>query len=214
MKPKLNLFLIIFSTYILVACNMPTEPIEDNGLDKNGILTAAAQTVEAILTGDSQQTIEETATPTFEVTSQDLTETPDPNDLITSTVIPDEATEEIDPACNLAYFISDVTVKDGTDFEPSEVFIKTWRLKNVGTCTWTSDYELVFFDGYSMGGNASQQLTNIDIAPEEEMNISIELTAPIVEGKYKGFWKLRSPEGTVFSFANDNTFWVEIDVVE
>ncbi|MCE1254907.1 MAG: hypothetical protein LWX83_15340, partial [Anaerolineae bacterium] len=45
--------------------------------------------------------------------------------------------------CNWVRFVSDVSVPDGSAFNPGQVFIKTWRLQNIGTCTWTSDYELV-----------------------------------------------------------------------
>jgi len=35
--------------------------------------------------------------------------------------------------CDWAQFISDVTVPDGTKYEPGATFKKTWRLKNIGT---------------------------------------------------------------------------------
>jgi len=54
--------------------------------------------------------------------------------------------------CDRAQFISDVTVPDGTTFAPGAAFNKTWRLKNVGTCTWTTSYSLVFDSGEKMGG--------------------------------------------------------------
>lgn len=46
-------------------------------------------------------------------------------------------------SCDWAQFITDVTVPDGTKYEPGETFEKTWRLKNIGTCTWTISYSLV-----------------------------------------------------------------------
>ncbi|HGJ66308.1 TPA: hypothetical protein ENS27_13160, partial [bacterium] len=46
--------------------------------------------------------------------------------------------------CNWAGFVADVTVPDGTSFAPGAAFIKTWRLKNIGTCTWTGKYGLSF----------------------------------------------------------------------
>ena len=46
--------------------------------------------------------------------------------------------------CDAAAFVRDVTIPDGTIVEPGRDFTKTWRLKNVGTCSWTTAYALVF----------------------------------------------------------------------
>src|SRR5512145_1793119 len=54
-----------------------------------------------------------------------------------------------------AQFIADVTVPDGTRFDPGATFKKTWRLKNIGTCTWTTSYSLVFDSGEKMGAASS-----------------------------------------------------------
>ena len=56
------------------------------------------------------------------------------------------------PACDWAQFVADVTVPDGTTFAANQTFTKTWRLKNIGFCTWTTSYALVFDSGNSMGG--------------------------------------------------------------
>ena len=56
--------------------------------------------------------------------------------------------------CNWAQFVADVTVPDGTSYAPSTAFKKTWRLKNIGTCTW-SDVSLIFSSGEKMGDRKS-----------------------------------------------------------
>src|SRR5512143_599465 len=50
-----------------------------------------------------------------------------------------------------AQFVADVTIPDGTRFAPSATFQKTWRLKNIGTATWTTAYSLVFDSGDRFG---------------------------------------------------------------
>jgi len=40
--------------------------------------------------------------------------------------------------CNLASFVSDVTIPDNTSIELNDTSPRLWRLKNVGSCTWTS----------------------------------------------------------------------------
>ena len=42
--------------------------------------------------------------------------------------------------CDMAQFVADVTVPDGTTYAPGAAFTKTWRLKNIGTCTWSTSY--------------------------------------------------------------------------
>ena len=37
-----------------------------------------------------------------------------------------------------AQFVADVTVPDGARYDPNAAFTKTWRLRNIGTCTWTT----------------------------------------------------------------------------
>ena len=56
--------------------------------------------------------------------------------------------------CDWAQFIADVTVPDGTTYTPGATFQKTWRLKNIGTCTWTTSYALIFDSGNQLGARA------------------------------------------------------------
>ena len=113
----------------------------------------------------------------------------------------------------VATFIADVTYPDGTIVSPWQSFLKTWRIKNVGTCTWNSEYQLVFESGDAMSGPAHQQLTEIHIPPGETLDISVQLTAPETSGTYRGNWKLRSPHGDIFGTTTGNPIWVEIEVV-
>jgi hypothetical protein len=112
--------------------------------------------------------------------------------------------------------VSDVTVPDGSDFDPGETFIKTWRLRNAGSCTWNSQYDLVFHSGDAMSAPADVQLTSGSVAPGATVDVSIQLTAPNSPGGYQGFFRLRSGSGVVFGIGDnaDVSFWVEIEVIE
>src|ERR1044072_9305710 len=59
--------------------------------------------------------------------------------------------------CNKAAFVTDVTVQDGTAFAPGAAFTKTWRLKNAGTCAWTTAYKLVYYSGEQMSAPTNIQ---------------------------------------------------------
>lgn len=114
--------------------------------------------------------------------------------------------------CDRAQFISDVTVPDGTSFAPGFVFSKTWRLKNVGTCTWTN-YSLMFDSGEKMSG-PDAALIPTSVAPGQTVDITISLTSPTTAGTYRGYWKLKNNNGVPFGIGSGGTksFWVEIKV--
>jgi len=143
-----------------------------------------------------------TPTPTFTGTPP----TPTPTGSATRTPTPGPA------ACDRAQFISDVTVPDGTTFQPNTNFSKTWRLKNIGTCTWTN-YSLIFDSGEKMSGPDSA-LISTSVAPNQTVDISINLTAPAGGGTYRGYWKLKNNTGVPFGIGSAGTksFWVEIKV--
>lgn len=115
-------------------------------------------------------------------------------------------------ACDRAQFIADVTVKDGTAFAPGIGFSKTWRLKNVGTCTWTN-YSIMFDTGEKMGGPDSA-LIPTTVAPGQTVDITLNLTSPTTAGTYRGYWKLKNNTGVPFGIGSAGTksFWVEIKV--
>lgn len=112
-----------------------------------------------------------------------------------------------------AQFVSDVNVPDGTRFEAGTAFKKTWRIKNVGTCTWTSSYQLVFDTGERMNGPASTALAG-NVAPGATVDLMVDLTSPSAAGRYIGYWKLKNAAGTLFGIgaAANRSWWVEIVV--
>jgi hypothetical protein len=117
--------------------------------------------------------------------------------------------------CNAANFQADVTIPDGTKFAPGASFKKAWRVKNVGSCTWGTDYDLVFVEGERMNGKKAVGLPGM-IRPGETLDISVGLTSPDEPGKYRGYWMFRSDSGEWFGIgqAANKAFWVEIKVVE
>jgi hypothetical protein len=110
------------------------------------------------------------------------------------------------PPSDSASYIADITIPDGTVISPGQSLTKTWRMRNTGTTTWGSGYQLVFISGDQMGAP-----TTVDIpatSPGDEVDISVNLTAPESDGEHKAYWRLRNPDGTYFG----PTIWVEIKV--
>jgi len=110
--------------------------------------------------------------------------------------------------CNLASFVTDVTISDNTEIQVNKAFTKTWRLKNVGSCTWTSGYQLIFDSGDKMGGPDSQKLTDNTVAPGQTVDVSVNLTAPGATGTYKGNWKIRDPNGVIFGLSTGSFYLI------
>lgn len=98
--------------------------------------------------------------------------------------------------CADSAFVKDVTIPDGTVLAPGEVFFKTWRFRNTGSCTWNGDYSLIFVKGSDMDG--SDIILDQTVKVNKNVDISIVLTAPYKEGTYTGYWKLQDDYGYTF----------------
>ena len=194
--------LLLVGLAALSACNFPVASVTP---DLNA--TAAAETLAAQLTSIAQPQPTTPAPPTAIPVS--------PTTPPTSTTAPTLTPSQTTVPCDRAEFVSDVTYPDGTDLAPGAAFTKTWRLRNTGSCTWTSSYSLVFDHGDSMGAAASTQLTTGTVAPGQTVDVSVNLTAPAVAGTYRGYFRLRNTSGVVFGIGPQaqTAFWVEIEVV-
>ncbi|MBN1487121.1 MAG: hypothetical protein JW981_05720 [Anaerolineae bacterium] len=100
-------------------------------------------------------------------------------------------------------FIADVTIPDGTSINPGKSFIKTWRVKNSGTCTWDSTYQWVFSKGTQMNGNSTIPIEGT-VAPGAEYQFSVNLVAPTAAGKHSGEWRITDNSGAPFGLVTVN----------
>jgi hypothetical protein len=206
MKNVKQLLFITFavSAFILSACNFPTENNADNTA-----ATAVALTANAVFT----QAAETAAIPIASATTAPGATLLPTNTSLPPTVPPPTVTKTPIP-CNRASFVKDVTYPDGAEVAAGSSFTKTWRIKNNGSCTWTSGYVLLFDSGDQMNAPATGPVTSGTVAPGETVDISVNLTAPGAPGSYQGNFKLRSADNIVFGInANaQGPFWVKIVV--
>jgi hypothetical protein len=101
-------------------------------------------------------------------------------------------------------FISDVTIPYNTLIKPGQSFVKTWRIKNTGTCQWESGYSLVFIGGSQMSAPDS---IPIPIIPQNGIvDIGMSMVAPSTPGSYQGQWQMRNHIGQLFG----NLLWVRV----
>jgi uncharacterized protein YkwD len=112
------------------------------------------------------------------------------------------------PNCrDQAVLMEDVTVPDNTQMDSGEVFTKTWKLRNTGTCPWSA-YTLVFVDGDRMGAPDSTPVPQT--LPGSDVDVSVELTAPEADGAYTGNFSLHNAEDEVVKIGLEETMWVKI----
>lgn len=211
---------LVLLSILLSACNLQAASPTQMGPDQ--INTIAAATVQALTTqmapppatATPLATEAPTATPTLAVPTLNQTVVPTIS-LATSTLIPLPTTAG-SSECNKVFFI-DETVKDGTVFKPEAKFVKTWKIRNDGNCTWTSAYSAIAFanDPASpvITGDGSYSLP-ASVVPGGILTISVNMIAPKEEGTYTQTWKMQDADGKPFGIGGPAGagWWVSIKV--
>ena len=195
--------ILLILVFGISACNLPSSnATPTQGAD--AVLTAAAQTVEANLTQSAILN-----PPTVPVIPSSTAGPPTVTLAASTNTQPVATNTQI---CDLALFIKDVNIPDGTEFEPNKTFTKTWLLKNIGTCTW-GGYTLVFDSGDAMGGPASTPISSV--APGQEVNLSVDMKSPASDGSYRGYWRIKNNAGALIPVSSgyqSKSFFVDIKV--
>jgi hypothetical protein len=201
MKPPLSLGLVAL-VFILViqACNMPGAGSPTNVVD--AVSTSVALTAAAQLT--NSPVVPTVPVPTIGPATATNTPPPSPTTAPTATSIP----------CNRVEFVSDTNYPDNTNVLAGASFTKTWRLKNTGSCTWTTGYQVVFDKGDRMSAPDAVAVTTGSIAPGNTVDVSVNLVAPTTPGTFRGNYLLRAPDGARFGIGagGSGNFWVQIIV--
>jgi Ig-like domain from next to BRCA1 gene len=205
-KTQKIILILTMLTLVALACNAPGNSALSDA-DKQA--TSVAETVAAQMADNNQSPPDDPATATITV---EATQPAAPTATTQPTNTPQPTTTSI--PCNRASFVSDITYPDGSDVKVNEGFVKTWRLKNDGSCTWTSGYKIIFSHGDRMNAPDEVVLTGGTVAPGQTVDVSVSLTAPSNQGTYKGYFKLKASDGQVFGIgaAGNTAFWVEVEV--
>ncbi len=146
-------------------------------------------------------------------TGTEMTSTPDPSitttpGVETTTTPGTGSTEAASGACkDSAAMIEDVTVPDNTVMTKGQKFTKTWRFLNNGKCNWTG-YTIAFFAGDRMGSPDSVPIP--DTPAGKTVDVSVDLTAPSVDGSYTGFYVLKNDKGETLPIGIEQSFWLKI----
>ncbi len=196
---------VLFAAWMILtqlACNLSaSQATPDTFATLNGLYTASALTLASSATPAAPTSTPGLPPPTVSGTSASVT------------VQPASLTPVPVSRCDSIQFLGDATYPDGSLVTLNNNFVKTWRLKNIGTCSWTPSYALVFVSGDLMSGPSDVALSR-NVNPGQTIEMSVSLTAPNRGGSYRGYWKLRNASGVLFGFGPqaDTAFWVDIKV--
>jgi hypothetical protein len=100
------------------------------------------------------------------------------------------------PLCDDSAYVGDVSIPDGTVMKPGEEFIKTWSIRNTGTCDWTTAYTLALASGSPMDGSTTY--LPHDVKAGDTIEISVGLVAPATAGTHTSRWRLKNADGNFF----------------
>jgi len=117
------------------------------------------------------------------------------------------------PDCSEKVELESETIPDQANFLPGVNFEKSWILRNVGTCTWTPDYSVIFVGGEQMSGESPTAIGQT-VPPDGKIEITLPLKAPPNDGYYESFWKMQNERGEQFGLGaeSDVALWIKIDV--
>jgi len=213
MNKKATIFVIAILTIPMVLMGCSARATASPTTNPDLVLTAANETASARVTqifASTPSVTPVTPSPTFDAVqtmaaqtaSALLTQmaglTPTTQGTAISTPIPTSA----GPSGDRAIFVADVTIPDGTVIAPGAAFTKTWRIQNAGTSTWTTSYSLAFASGEQMGATTPVTIQQ-SVAPGAQIDISVNMLAPVNAGSYQGYWKMKNASG---SFFNDSVY--------
>ncbi|MBL8102982.1 MAG: hypothetical protein JNM02_10660 [Anaerolineales bacterium] len=185
MKTRIaSILLIGILIFLLFSCGINSESQTEPG-DVNVVRTEAVATFASSLTETLVAVPSASPTPAVEPTA-----TPP---LVTVTL-------ETPPTANSCYnllYIKDVTIPDGAQMKPGEVFTKTWLVQNIGGCAWRAGFTFQHVGGDSMRG--SQVTLTEAIQTGSKREISVQLVVPSGQnGIIQSSWRMADENGIFF----------------
>ena len=105
--------------------------------------------------------------------------------------------------CYNATFVSDVTLPDGSFLTTGQTYVKTWRIRNSGSCSWSSGFQLEHTNrsGNAFSINDTGYINLPNAGPGTVVDISVNLTAKTgfaSNQEYQANFRFRTSNGTYF----------------
>ena len=84
--------------------------------------------------------------------------------------------------------------------QPGKPLIRNWRIRNSGTCVWSTSYRLVYAYGNSPAARLGAQAITLttEIQPNQTYDLRLSLITPTAPGDYRGVWQMVDATGRPF----------------
>ena len=183
------LILLVITLGIITACSQSS-----NASDNQNPSGDPSNVASAIITN----------TPAPDTPSATATLIPSPTPPPTEEVVPsttptiqDSATPSQPICTNIAEFEKHLSLSDGSILKSNNLYAKVWLVKNIGTCTWTTEYKLVFINGDENLNQTDISLPQ-EVSPGDTVELKINFATPEEGATYIANWMLASETGMVF----------------
>ena len=202
---------ILIGLFLLAACAPASQPAPT--ADVIFIQTSAAKTVIANFTLTAVAATDTPLPALTDTATPQVTPTTGTGPSATPTLLPGgvTATAQLCDYYTWDPTTVDVNVPDNTQMTPGQDFVKTWKIKNSGICTWGAGYKVVYA-GYTNQMSGVPQAINGVIGPGQEIEISVNFKAPTAAGQYVSAWTLANANGRPFFGLGAKPLYVKIIV--
>jgi DNA-binding SARP family transcriptional activator len=112
----------------------------------------------------------------------------------------------------VARFVGE-TFPDNAPVRPGTPFVKSWTIRNTGSCTWDGHFTLRFESARpSVLSNSGRIPLHRPVPPNDTVVFEVPMRAPVTPGMYLEHWSLRDPEGAFVQISSSRTMWAKVIV--
>jgi len=126
--------------------------------------------------------------------------------LTVSILMPGSNPTATDVGCYNSALVSE-TIPSGSRLHPGERFVKTWQIKNIGTCDWNREFKITYVGGYDFQGADTTRIRE-KVTAGSTVEVSMSIDAPNDLTSYSSSWQIATDEGVLFG----QVFRIEIVV--
>lgn len=116
--------------------------------------------------------------------------------LTVSIILPGSNATATSVGCYNSALVSE-TVPSGSRLDPGERFVKTWQIKNTGSCDWPREFKFTFIGGYDFQGADTTGIRQ-RVPAGSTVEVSMSIDAPNDPDSYSSSWQIATDEGNFF----------------
>jgi hypothetical protein len=202
---KVLLLAILIIAISSCSTNTPQATVEPNlQKDHNETTAQSFQILELDIYTPTVTIIYPSLTPTLAPTATAIENNQEGSTNLAASQTPIEEKDTPTPSCtNQAEFMKILNLGEYTQLKTGEAFARIWRIKNSGTCTWSTSYQLILIEGDPMG-SPERIAIPIEVKPGDVIDLRIDGFAPIVPDDYFSKWLFQDTQGKQFGLGTNS----------